>query len=94
MNQITEVSARAFVNAIKLPGLNRGAVTKAQAINFDDQKTQAMVVGSEVVSFVQGISAERKQDVINAALLAQLAANKKVPERSNVFAPSRGSTLI
>jgi hypothetical protein len=45
-----------------------------------------MVVGSEVVSFVQGVSAERRQDIVNAALLAQLAATKKVQDRNDVFA--------
>lgn len=87
MNKQTRASARAYVESIELPGLARGAVPRAAApIDFDALKNQAMVVGSEVVSFVQGVSAERKQDIVNAALLAQLAASKRVPDRSDVFA--------
>jgi hypothetical protein len=87
MNQMTEAKALAFVKAIKLPERAKKLVEKKAArINFDEMKNQAVVVGSEVVSFVKGISAERKQDIINAAMLAQLAANEKVKDRSNIFA--------
>ena len=89
MNDITPATARSFVDAIELPGVARGFETLGAGsaeINYDDLKNQAMVAGSDVISFVKGISAERKQDIINSALLAQLAANKRVPNRSKVFA--------
>jgi hypothetical protein len=43
-------------------------------------KEQAAVVGSDVVSFVVGIAPEHRRDIVNAALLAQLVAKKKVQE--------------
>jgi hypothetical protein len=45
---------------------------------FDAAKQQAAVVGSDVVSFVKEITPEQRKDIVNAALLAQLVANKKV----------------
>jgi hypothetical protein len=47
---------------------------------FDAAKQQAAVVGSDVVSFVPEITPEQRQDIVNTSLLAQLAANKKVPD--------------
>ena len=89
MNRITAATARSFVNAIELPGVTRGAKALgpgAAEVNFDTMKNQAMVAGSDVISFVKGISAEWRQDIVNAALLAQLAANKQVPDHNKVFA--------
>jgi hypothetical protein len=57
---------------------------KLQA-DFDALKNQAMVVGSEVLSFVKGVSIERRQDIVNCALLAQLAANHKVNSETDIF---------
>ena len=89
MTILTPASARAYVESIELPvaKIMRGArEAQRREIDFDPLKTQAMVVGSEVVSFVRGISAERRQDIINAALFAQLAADHKVKDRNEVFA--------
>ena len=76
--KITPKSAREFLNAVKLPSPTRGAIEGArEIIDFNAQKNQAMVVASDIVSFVKGVSNERRQDIVNSSLLAQLVANKK-----------------
>lgn len=47
---------------------------------FESNRKQAVVVGSDVVSFVADVPEDQRQDVVNAILLAQLAANRKVGE--------------
>jgi len=90
MNDKKQLLARAFVSSIELPpapSAPRGArEMQKEEVVFDPLKTQATVTGSEVVSFARGVSAERRQDIVNAALLAQLAATKKVQDKSDVFA--------
>ena len=83
----TKSTARAFVDSGKLPPMARHLTRDIQPpkeINYDELKNQAMVVGSEVVSFVKGVTAERRKDIVNSALLAQLAANKKA-SNSDIF---------
>jgi hypothetical protein len=60
------------------------AGTEGVDFAFDAAKEQAAVVGGEVVSFVKGITAEQRADVVNATLLAQLIAKKKLPEPKNL----------
>jgi hypothetical protein len=88
MKTVTARSAARFVDELELPGLPRGgfeAKPQRRPVDFDALKNQAVVVGSDVISFVEGVSAERREDVVNATLLAQLAANKKVADRSQVL---------
>ena len=73
--------ARSFVMGLDLPAPRFGAAaTPSTPINFDAARDQALVVGSEVVSFVQGVTAEQRGDIVNSTLLAQLRAKKVVPE--------------
>ena len=61
MKKITPRSAREFLNAVKLPSPTRGGIERAgDIIDFDAQKNQAMVVASDIVSFVTGVSNERR----------------------------------
>ena len=61
MKKITPRSAREFLNAVKLPSPTRGVVAgDRELIDFDAQKNQAMVVASDIVSFVTGVSNERR----------------------------------
>src|SRR4029453_11853087 len=55
------------------------------ALALDTAKTQTAVVGSEIMSFVTGVTAERREAIINSSLLAQLAAAKKVPDATKIF---------
>lgn len=84
--KITPKSAREFLNGVKLPSPARGGIERAgEIIDFNAQKNQAMVVASDIVSFVKGVSNERRQDIVNASLLAQLVANKKVPDKTSII---------
>lgn len=88
MSKVNVNTANKFLDNLKLPAITRGgfkAAEKKPQVDFDALKSQAMVVGSEVVSFVKGVSAERRQDIVNCALLAQLAADHKVNDRSKIF---------
>jgi len=67
------------------PGGFESADDSALDFDFDAAKKQAMVVGSDVVAFVNGVTEERRQDLVQSALLAQLAANKAVPDRTQIF---------
>ena len=84
----TPQSAREFLNTVKLPSPARargGVEGVREIIDFNAQKNQAMVVASDIVSFVKGVSNERRQDIVNSSLLAQLVANKKVPDKKNII---------
>jgi hypothetical protein len=79
------VRARAFVAEMELPAPRFGATAReAPSFDFDKAKDQAMVVGSEIVAFVQGVTPEQRTDIVNAALLAQLGAKKVMPEPARI----------
>jgi hypothetical protein len=87
-----EYVARASIPAPRKPTKalrrTRGAEpepTTTVALALDTAKTQAAVVGSEIVSFVSGVTAERREAIINSSLLAQLAASKKVPDATRIY---------
>jgi hypothetical protein len=81
--------ARNYIAALDLPDRPSDAVamgaenTAAQV--FVDTKVQAKVVGSEVVSFMTGVDADLRAAIADSALLAQLAATKKVADGKDVF---------
>ncbi|HET8622344.1 MAG TPA: hypothetical protein VFM14_02160 [Gemmatimonadales bacterium] len=88
--------ARRFVRQAKLPaapvrkplgGPKRGAARPEPAFEslLDAGKDQAAVVGSELIAFVKGVTVERREAIVNSGLLAQLVANKKVPDRSKIY---------
>jgi hypothetical protein len=85
---ITSETAKQFMKDIELPPAGLGAklvgFVGAPPIDYDAQKNQAMVVASDIVAFVKGVSAERRQDIANSSLLAQLVAQVKVPDRREV----------
>jgi hypothetical protein len=79
-------AAQRFVRSIRLPKPpppRLGAakdLTRAPAFSFDVARDQAAVVGSDVISFVKGVTPEQRNDIVNASLLAQLVANKKIAQ--------------
>lgn len=88
MRKITRETAHQFLKGLELPpSTARGfaLVEKTPLIDFDEQKNQAMVVASDIVSFVKGVSVERRQDITNACLLAQLAASRKVHDKTQII---------
>jgi hypothetical protein len=76
--------ARTFVASVELPKpptlAKTRRVAKGPAFSFDAAKDQATVVGSNVISFVKGITPEQRTDIVHASLLAQLVAKTKVAE--------------
>jgi hypothetical protein len=87
-SQVQVASARNFLQNLDLRDLEVPhllAVAPAEPIDYDAIKNQALVVGSDVVSFVKGVTAEARQDIANSALLAQLVAKKKVPDSTRIY---------
>lgn len=80
-------AARAFVAGAELPEQPLGleSVPATPQIVFDQAQKQAVLVGSNVVSFDTGVEAEFREAISDSALLAQLAANKAVPNASDVI---------
>jgi hypothetical protein len=44
-----------------------------------------MIAGSDIISFVRGVTSERRRDIVNSSLLAQLAAKKRVPDATDIY---------
>lgn len=86
--KVNVAQARQFVAGVELPPPPRHLKSResTQPLQLVKEKTQALVVGSDVISFVRGVTAERRQDLVNASLLAQLVATKRVPEPTDVNA--------
>jgi hypothetical protein len=88
---VTAKSARAFISRAPLPRARvmrdgpQEALTLAE-MGFRTAKDQAAVVGSEIVSFVTGVTAERREAIANSSLLAQLVAKKAVPDPTSIDA--------
>ncbi|MGE5239326.1 MAG: hypothetical protein ACM3ON_11030 [Chloroflexota bacterium] len=91
MKHISAEHALSFVKALELPAprgydeLLGDKTVKPVEYGFDTAKNQAMVVGSDIVSFVQGVTPERREDIVNSSLLAQLAAKKKVSDPTKIY---------
>lgn len=77
----------AFIDALELPKprLRRGP-RMATAEALGKTKQQAMVVGADIISFVSGTDPVLRTAIMNSSLLAQLAANRKVPTRDDIRA--------
>lgn len=87
MKRITVASARNFVAKAELPELHRlrRSVSDTVDLSFDAAKNQAAVVGSQIVSFVTGVTAERREAIVNSSLLAQLVAQKKITDPVRIY---------
>ncbi len=76
-----------FVRTAKLPpvisALGRRDREAPEAI-FNEEKSQAAVVGSDVMSFMAGVAPQVRKDIVNCSLLAQLVANKSVSNRESL----------
>lgn len=88
MQNISPDQARRFVDSLQMPErtVSRGVKSAGTVeLNLEQIKDQAAVVGSDIVSFVKGVTPQRREDIINSSLLAQLAAKKKVSDPSRVY---------
>lgn len=87
MKHVSPDQARRYVSSLNLDDrLRRGSKAAGTVeLNFDQVKNQAAVVGSDIVSFVTGVTRERREDIVNSSLLAQLAAKKQVHDPSRIY---------
>jgi hypothetical protein len=92
MGRIDLATARQFIDRVELPFPRRegaaardaGAPPAVTAAAFDTAKNQAAVVGGDVFAFVKGVTAERREAIVNSSLLAQLVASRKF-DRSKIY---------
>ena len=90
-------SARVYLLDLQLPPVDHAhapLLLDASGPSFDAGKDQAVVVGSGVVTFAQGVPPERRQSVTNSLLLAQLVARRNVPDASDLDAWYRQYTSV
>jgi hypothetical protein len=78
----TVASAKRFVTKAIIPSRRPARAAERPLVEtvFDEAKHQSVIVGSEVLSFVQGVTTERREAIINSSLLAQLVAKQKVSD--------------
>jgi hypothetical protein len=81
------IGAQEFVASVELPDPPPLNINVSKDIfDYDEAKQQAVVVGSDVIAFVKGITPDQRNDIVNASLLAQLVAKKKVAQPSTLTA--------
>jgi hypothetical protein len=93
MGATVRTDPRSFVRSavIAPPPVSRGGAGAAPADQpaigtlLETGKDQAAVVGSDIIAFVTGVTAERREAIINSSLLAQLVANHQVQDRTRVY---------
>ncbi len=76
----TIAAARTLITEAELPalaGLAADAPTGGGLPDFDPAKPQALVIGSDVLSFTVGVEADFRQAIADSALFAQLVALNK-----------------
>jgi hypothetical protein len=79
--------ARSYVESVGLPAAPPSMFGVDEAVQpiFDKTKAQAVVVGSDVISFVSGIDAKTRAAISDCSLLAQLVAKKKVGDPQKIY---------
>lgn len=88
MASISVASASLFVDTAELPPVHprlSGGPAATVDLALDTAKDQAAVVGSDVISFVSGVTADRRAAIIDSSLLAQLVAKQKIGDPSRVY---------
>src|SRR6476620_2945205 len=71
-------NASRFLKQVALPSVPAMAGAEGQSIDFDRARQQALLVGSDVLSFDTGVEAEFREAISDTALIAQLAATKQL----------------
>jgi hypothetical protein len=56
-----------------------------EPLPVQDGKDQAMIVDKSLISFVSGLSAENRADILESTLLAQFGAKNKIPDDTDVI---------
>jgi hypothetical protein len=79
------IGAQEFVASVELPDPPPLNINVSKDIfDYDEAKQQAVVVGSDVIAFVKGITPDQRNDIVNASLLAQLVAKNKIAQPSTL----------
>ena len=92
MTAASVASARAFVTRAEIPQarlMRGGTAASAPPISdlaFDTARNQAAVVGSGIISFVQGVTAERRDAIVHSSLFAQMVAKQRVADEKKIMA--------
>ena len=87
VNGIDDVERLGFVSSLELPVVAPSLIPRFKTLRATALKTMkadgdsALVTGNSVVSFVGGLSEQLKQDVQDGVLFAQLAVDKKYPNK-------------
>lgn len=86
MHAEKQQAALAYVRALDLPQPEPGFAPRAagETLDVELDKKKAALVGSEIIAFVEGVTPERRQLIVQSSLLAQLAAKKRVPNQANI----------
>jgi hypothetical protein len=95
MTRIAE--ARTLIQTADLPSVETFAADAGlEEVAFDSAREQALVVGSDVVSFTTGVDAEFRQAIADSSLFAQLLAVRQVGENADpiAFFDAYFSTLL
>jgi hypothetical protein len=82
-------AGHSFVEGIDLSGLplhRPRFLTTEQPFTPEAAVDQSVIVGSDIISFTSGVTAERREAITNSALLAQLVATKQVPDSADIAA--------
>jgi hypothetical protein len=87
MTTVSADQARRYVNSLELPTQPARVLEAFDDVEFGFTKikNQAMIVGSDIVSFVKGVTPERREDIVNSSLLAQLSARKRVSDTTRIY---------
>jgi hypothetical protein len=90
MNSGSVRSALQFIEKSELPPekVDRSELSDRSSGPGSGLETSAqrtVVVGCDIISFVDGVTPERRQALVNSSLLAQLVAKKRVPNPSRIY---------
>lgn len=71
-----------FIKSVELPAGEGANNLRLQRMTLANDDPDALVAGSGVLSFLNGLTKQQKQDVLDSVMLAQLGANAKYPDQS------------
>ena len=75
---------KSYIRSLEVPEAPPSDVLSADDV-LEAGKTEATVVGSEVISFTDEVALDVRQAIIDSALLAQLVAKKRVLDDSLIY---------
>lgn len=84
--QFAPLKALAFAATVPLPKLppQQLGIAEEKKVPYTEGVDQSLVVGADVVSFAKELPASQRSIVTNSLLLAQLAADAKVKDKTKV----------